>query len=98
MMVLDELKEWLDKTIYNMSGTIETCDLADNIWAESKRHTLRMVREKITELESQFAVEPECNCYICENQRPCFSGNWVITCDKDGKTCDNFIERGSNNG
>lgn len=30
------------------------------------------------------------NCYNCENLKLCKKNNWVITFDKDGKTCDKY--------
>ena len=32
-------------------------------------------------------------CYSCKNRIDCHKYNWVITMDKDGRTCDNYKVR-----
>ena len=30
------------------------------------------------------------NCVNCQHTETCHTNQWVITCDKDGVTCDNY--------
>jgi hypothetical protein len=41
-------------------------------------------------LYGRDALEAFKNCFNCKNLEPCHNNNWVITTDKDGKTCDNY--------
>ena len=41
-------------------------------------------------LQPDQAIITLINCMKCENLKLCRENHWVITCDKDGKTCDNY--------
>lgn len=41
-------------------------------------------------LVGKEALQAIANCFNCKNLKPCSNNNWVNTCDKDGKTCDNY--------
>jgi hypothetical protein len=76
-MILEELKDWIDKSIAANNGNLHAMSLI-------------MVRDKIRELEAT-EIEPECHCSVCGNLVPCYAEDWAVTCDKDGINCDNYI-------